>query len=334
MSEVLLLPEEITIDPRFNVRRWQVDEESERLKINNMAASIMSVGQLDAVVAVPHRLVEPHHPGVSLYPVLTIGHRRHRAVAMINEIRVKANLEPLRLRVRLDESGGDHYQKAIVSNLHRSDYSPMELAALIVDLRATMSVPEVATYLRVSETLVTDRERLIHESDPATQAALHRGELSVAEALNILDHSVAKRVEILETAKRIEAEKSDIRARPGRVRETVDGSKSPISRASLSKAITEVTGRPQPKTRADILQFIIDLDAPAYGYPDAAVRKWSRIAQLWTKGQATDSKMQALFDQMTLKADKGTRDSMESTNKRTNPVFKKIVKKVTRKGVT
>ena len=305
-DEILLLPEEMAVSERFNVRLWPGDEADELHRVEELARTIERDGQLDSGIVIANSKED------GLAYTLFVGHRRRRAIALINSRRGPDHPEGLlRMRVRLDRDRdlSRVRRKATISNLHRRDYSPMELAALIVQLRqennwdGSKGAHKVADYLTISVTNVLRYERLMTEADPKMQAMVHQRQISLSDALEILDVVPKQREEVLTRAAEIEAE----------MMSNVNVSKIRLSHRAVLTAIRESKKKPIRRNRTEILSFITDLDSPRYGYPDSDIRVFARLFLRWTQDTVSRRKLHAAFEKMTQKSSKGTRTEKEES---------------------
>jgi ParB/RepB/Spo0J family partition protein len=252
-SEVLfLLPQHISVDERYNVRPWSGRDEqdlaTETKLIEELAASIERDGQLDAGVVVPGKTENEF--------VLIGGHRRRRAIALINERRSASGESLLRMRVwvdRLDPTAA--FRKAVVSNIQRRNLSPMDLALLIQQVKQQNKwegfpgAKKTAQFLGVSTATVTQHEKLMalahSDKGQQVQEAVHRGVLSAQSAFDLIAAQKAglDSGEVMARAAGEQAEQNaKIKARGGEVRNA-----SKIENPSVRRAIREIQEENQGK---------------------------------------------------------------------------------------
>jgi hypothetical protein len=210
MSEQYFYPEELDVAIRYNTRLWlgsEADRARDQKGIEELARQIEAVGQIETAVAVlPAQAGYPH--------ILVVGHRRRHAVALINQRRtaeakargVSPLLSKLRVRVAHLE---DPFQTAVISNLSSCSYSPMDLAAVVCQLRAQFGrgkeeTAKIAEYLTIPVASVRQYEKLIREADAATQAALHAGKLPLGMSFEMLDALEAKRDAVVAVAAKLQ----------------------------------------------------------------------------------------------------------------------------------
>jgi len=220
LEEIIqLLPNEILVDERYNVRPWTSDEgasDVEAKSIELMADSIEQHGQFDAGIVEPSKTKTAD--GKERF-TLVAGHRRRKAIAMVNERKAAKSQPLLHMRLRVDRSGADMKRIAAQSNLHRDNPNPMDLAKLIENLRKEFGWGHdmaghklVMRYLNVTLPTVLQHQRIL-EADPEIQKRLASGQLSMKTA-----HQLAVGVkpemlpEILKNAERIQTESDEHQA--------------------------------------------------------------------------------------------------------------------------
>lgn len=285
LQEIELLPNSILTNQRYNVRPFSTEfsTDLEDRLVEQLAASIERVGQLDAILITTDR-------------VLIAGHRRRRAVLIINQRRSVLGQSLLKLRCAIDRSGGDLRQKAITSNLHRRDTSPMDLAYLIVQIRKEHNwegwagAKHVAEYLNVDVATITSHERLL-TADKAMQNKVHERVISAQSAFDLLkklpgpQYTPEDRIKAIERASEIQTQKQTSKA----VSEFIDGKRSSkqaqdlinqgprtrIERPAIVKAIRErhttVTRKVKiTLTRTELIAAVSQLDCDYYSEPARA----------------------------------------------------------------
>ena len=182
------LPEEILVDPELNGRH-------ENTTVEELAADIAANGQHQPVVC------RKNDQGV---PVLTFGHRRYRAICLLNERNPKAPRKILFVYKKMSE--GEAFITAIEENRFRKDVSPIDDAANIEILRrrfgktdediAAIYFPEAATEEEKKTTLrfVKERSALIELAPEAAQAVRDgRIKITAAVALSKLTREQQKK---------------------------------------------------------------------------------------------------------------------------------------------
>jgi ParB-like chromosome segregation protein Spo0J len=306
--EFQLKPEQFNVSEKYNVRRYPGDEELEAKRIERLANVIERDGQLDAVIVT----IED-----GLENVIIAGHRRRRAISMLNERRTAKGQPLMTVRARLD-TDGDLKRKARTSNVQREDLSPMDLALEIQTIREEHKwegfpgAKKVADYLGIELTTVTQHEKLLTGSKEV-QEKVHAGELTTQSAFDMLNVKPEAIVPVLERAQEIQEQKDrrlTPRARKRREGKGIeDGSR--IEHPAVVQAIRETpnaTDKPIARTRKEILETLEQFDSPAYGHPDGAVNIFIRyFIDKFAAGIGTPDTMRKKFDAMVLKAPKGTK---------------------------
>lgn len=345
LEVIYLRPEKIQVDERFNVRPYS-DQDPD---IDQLAESIERDGQLDAGIVYPVTKKGLNASDTPDEYVLIAGHRRRRALIINNETRSRSGQPLLKMRVTIDRSGGDHLRKAISSNLHRSDFSPMDLATLITRIMADngwdkqdfASSKKVAKYLGVSPTQITQHLRFL-KAPKEIQEKLHSGELSAQSAFDLLSVSQEKREQVLNLAAEIQAQTDESKGKasksskgapqivvpPSSNKSESTPSKKRIERPAVVKAIRTLgddeSASPIPRTRKEIVEFFASLDGPAYGHVDSQVRTFvAYFTEKWVQGKGTDKTLLSKFDAMVAGSDKGNKpDKVEEPKSKAAPKTK------------
>lgn len=275
---VYLLPNQIITSPRFNVRPFSSESnEIEEKLIEKLAQAIESVGQLDALVITPDK-------------VLIAGHRRRKAAIIINERRTARGASLLKLRCSIDATGGDLRRKSIISNIHRKANSAMDLAYLIAQIReenhwqARACTAKVAAYLGVDTATVYQHEKFL-SVERELQNKIHDGTLSAYSALDLIKQlpSATERSAAVERAAEIQCEDklektlNNYAAGRSTLEETTAAlNKNParrIEHPAIIKAIRErhtVSTKHAPKlalSRSELIQSIAQFDSADYPEP-------------------------------------------------------------------
>lgn len=212
-----LLPHEIRTDERYNVRLADIESAAENERLEELAASLDQEGQIETLVVSPVKGEADGQGGHREEFLLISGHRRKLAATIVNEKRSAKGESLLKLRCVIDRDKAEDslFRKAVASNLHRKDFSPMDLAALIVKIREKKGwtgfkgAKQVAQYLNIKPATVLKHEGFLL-APKKIQDALRDGSLSVAGADEMLtvskDHQepVLKRAKELQTDRNIE----------------------------------------------------------------------------------------------------------------------------------
>lgn len=127
-----LLPEELVVEEALNVRPFEGDGKKEQERVEDLARSIQAEGQLQDGGVYPvvggSGEIEYH---------LFMGHRRRNAIALLNaEMGKDEEAIKMRVRVFTPEDAKELRRKAIHENMKRKNFSPMDLALNIQQVRA------------------------------------------------------------------------------------------------------------------------------------------------------------------------------------------------------
>jgi ParB-like chromosome segregation protein Spo0J len=266
---------------------------------------------------------------------LTCGHRRLKAIQLVNERRVSKAKAPLRMQVVVDRSGRDHLQTAIVTNIQRKNLSQMDLALLIERLRGKFGwqgyagVKSLSKYLGLSQATITQTEKLRTELSDELQERVHLGIITAQSALELMLARPELRPEIVKRAEELQAEEDRRRESLDYSQQAAMGSEGDensaredgwvppserkpkrIQHPNIRKAIREqgpeVPDQP-PLNRKELLQAIEQFDSPEFGWADGAARKFVRyFVDQYATGKGKPKKLQTLFTAMTVGAYQGT----------------------------
>jgi ParB/RepB/Spo0J family partition protein len=186
---LLLSPEEIQLDPVFQKARPGPPGASEQASLEDLAASLRSVGQIVPCVVA----------GLGSGYVLVDGRRRHAAAQLI---------EGFKLTCVVGEAS---LQAAIHANLKRRGYNHLQFAYLCQELREQYGwkgTAEVAEFLGVSRAYVSEHDKLLRKPDGLAQATydalvaqVGQGGMAAAGATYLLTHvSIDKIADVVEKA--------------------------------------------------------------------------------------------------------------------------------------
>lgn len=302
---VYLLPSQIHTNPRHNVRPFSSEAtDAEDALIEKLAVTIERDGQMDALVVTPE------------YELIA-GHRRRKAVMVINERRSARGGSLLKLRCAVDATGGDLKRKAIISNLHRKANSAMDLAYLITQIRKENGwvggpgAHKVAEYLGIDHTTVNQYEKFLG-AEKDLQNKIHDGTISAQSALDLMKAlgSPKERTEIVVRAAEIQAEdkleKTLENYRNGSAnleKTTAELYREPTKRIehpAIVKAIrerhtvtTHTTTHKLTRSRSELVQSIAQFDSSDYS--DAARSFASYWANKYSMGIGTTDELKAKF---------------------------------------
>lgn len=338
LKQVMLLPNEVVVTDDFDVRPFKPDVDNDAAAVEALAKSIEEVGQLDAAVV----FEQPIGIGGTEY-VLYAGHRRLRAIQLVNERR-SASAKPLiRLRAVVDENKGDYWRRAVLSNLQRNSGSPMNTALLMKQAKekngwkGTKGDQKCAEYFGVSPAFVGRMAKLL-EVPVELQEGVHKGDIKASTALEL--NTVVRpeaMAEVLQQA-RLEQEvidAEDAKATEPEVIESADESAAdrpvpppkPVKKAAPKKAISapavkravdkltpeQKTGASLARTRQEIVAFFREFDSQEYGFINGAVRDFVRyFCGTWAPGIGNASVLKTKFRRLTEGAEPGTASKDES----------------------
>lgn len=336
-----LRPEDLIVDPKFDIRKYGDGDPNELSKVERLSRTIERDGQLDAGIVIPH-------PSGNGKYVLIAGHRRRRAYMLANERRSANGQSLLKMTVKVDRSGGDPLRKACVSNMQREQLTPMELATLISRIRSEnnwlnfVGAKKVAEYLGIDVTTVTQHDRFL-SADEATKRELQDGTLTAHGAFTMLTVKPAERADVIERAK---GKQRDIDARKITEPAIGHGDRAKVAPPSDSHAdnkeredsgkltqpaiiaairdTPDVSEKPIPRTRKELIEFFMGLDGPAYGFSNGATRQFvDYFCNAFAVGSGTEKTMLRKFDSMVAGSDPGTESSRDKDASATVPEDKK-----------
>jgi ParB-like chromosome segregation protein Spo0J len=310
LDRIYLLPNQISTLPRYNVRPFSSTSEAsagEDRRVEELALSLETVGQLDAVILTPEH-------------VLIAGHRRRRAAIILNERRSARGQSLFQLRCVIDSSGGDLRRKGIISNLHRRESSPMDMAYLIAQIRKDNNwvgwkgAKSVGEYLGIDPATVHSFEFFLR-AEKELQNKIHDGTISAQSARDLMKELATprERQEAIERA--AEIQKEDYlekqldryhRGKQTRAQTTAaiqdSGTNQRVEHPAVIKAIRErhtVTTTKHASTkklclsRAEILEALAQLDSDAYS---ETARSFARyLVRQFAQGMGTVEELRAKF---------------------------------------
>lgn len=329
-QDVFLLPEHIDTREEFIKLRQNINEEEEAELIEALAGLIERDGQLDSAILIPAKKKDDPF-------ILYAGHRRRRAIALINEKRSRTpGAELMRLRCRIDNSGGDIKRKAITSNLGREGFTALDLAAIIRDLRVEHSwegfpgTKKISAYLGISPAQVTQHEKLLSATPEIRQALLEK-RMTVQGAYDMLNVKPEKQSEVIKKAEELQRVRNQkLTPRIRAAREAKGIKDEAVESPQVRRAIRETSGastKPIPLTRKELLEELTAFDSSAYGHVDGAIREWvGYFTGAFAEGAGTTTTMRKKFDAMTSKAPKGSKPEPEPEEPK-KPAKKKEAKK-------
>ena len=316
------LPSEILVEDHYNVRPWTSSDEGateiEARDIEQLADSIEELTQIEAGIVLPSKTKTPD--GEERF-VLYSGHRRMRAIALINQRKDRRGQPLMPMRFTVDRSGIDIKRKAIHSNLHRAINNPMDLVKLISSLRKehgwghdTAGLKQVAKYLNISLSAVRKHEPFLGAPEEI-QKRLASGQLSVDSAHDMLvGVKPEKMPEVLKRAEEIQnqtdkaqaernedfvkehgskEQRQELKAKKGKPEAVTSEAPKRIKKNAVTQAIRDVEGaqvQHQSKTLKDVKGLFEEIaDGPAYGKEDSPARLFARYVLKWLSGGGSDN---------------------------------------------
>jgi hypothetical protein len=331
---------------------------SRKERIETMARSIAVNGQ-----EYPVLVVEVHEGEETRYEYVDGGAR----VDAITHIKTNHDKYPstdanIKVWCSLVDAGTDLYRKALISNMHRTQNSIMEMAMIVQDVRERYGwksrggAGQVAEFLGIQNSRVTEYEKILR-APKAVRERIESGEIgSVDAALKLIDvpepDQAVVTVRAAQLAKKEREVKNTKLAKKGVA--PVDTTKpAPIQSKHIVQATKETKGERITMTRAEILAWITGLTGPAYG---AAVHNWAEyMLDSLIPGGGTTRRAYSLFDIMLSTKGGAMKPQSKTTAKTTaktvtpsthaakslakakadkKPVAAKAVAKKTRKPVT
>lgn len=304
-----LTPEEIGIDKQQNVRKFKSDPEVEAEEIRNMALSLLDVaGQLQPVTV--------RETKKGSYTLLW-GHRRRAAAMLINSGAFKSIYDPKKKGPFLldaivrDLSADEAKHAAIIENVHRKGFSPIELLLLIEEARedngwqGEKGTQKVADYLHVGKDTVIRIEKLA--SLPKNKRhEVHSGGLSVEAALAFLNVDPVKLEKVAADAKALA--KADAQAKLDKAEK--DKKYSTKNKEKLKKAVAKPKVEKQhvvkaarknkalkvkdPRTKKEILDFFEGMTGAASAPVMADFAEY--LVNTFAKGSGTEGTLLAKWD--------------------------------------
>jgi ParB/RepB/Spo0J family partition protein len=297
-NELLTLTlDQIILDPITDVRTGSVAKDEEQ-KLDSLARTLYEQGQLQPVVVRPNG-----QPGKYL---LIAGRRRFAAAHIIEE----KSKQPFPLRAMLVHKSDDEaYAAAIQENLARRQFSPVELAQQIKQIRERLGLTGtdwskgVAEFLHVSRATVTQHAKLL-DLPAKIQAKVHSGLLSAQSAFDLAAIETSQQEAVLQQAEAMADQEA--KAKPAKAAKTAQGGKndastdataadstetSKIKRKHILAAAREVGETTKPRTRNEILAFFSQVLESADSYSDPIYKFCDILVNKWATGTVSDRSM-------------------------------------------
>lgn len=314
-----LVPDEIKLNKKLNLRKYDLSDQKERdRKILELARSILVNTQEQPV------LVRVEKSGFSLIT----GSRRRLAGIAINEGKLKDLYDPKKegpfmLEAKIvEKSDLEAKQAALAENIHRENFTPMELCYLIGDVRKENgweggdkgdgNTQKVADYFGVSRATITQTEKL-GTLPKAIRELVHARQLSPDAALLHVKVDDDKKEVVMSDAKKLAKKEAEEKAAAREAKGKKDGGRlskkqkaerkkseeSPrvqkkhvAEAARKHKAIDDQTKN--PRSKKEILDVFEGLKGPASPPKMAAFAVY--LTDTFAKGKGTEGKLIALWD--------------------------------------
>jgi ParB family chromosome partitioning protein len=305
----------IALDPLTDVRKGPLAKD-EAAKIDSLAKSIIEQGQLQPIVVRPNGSGETY--------LLVAGRRRLAACQLIEEKFSEREGRPVTFDIEaliVEKNDEESWVAAIQENLQRKNFSPLELAQNIADIRERKTwngkdwSKRVADFLHISRATVTTHIGLL-EMPEDIQAKVHRGELSAQSAFDLYDiqknRDVQTAEKVLARAEKLaEEEAAETPGRmsskgkgaasesktlgtsaKGTVESTGDGQNAPetgkVKRKHVLAAAREAEVTTKPRTRNEILGFFQEVLDSTDPYPQPIVDFCKVFVSKWAAGVGGD----------------------------------------------
>jgi len=315
---IRLRADQIQIDPVIAKARSGPVPANERIKIESLALSIRTLGQLVPCIVEP---IEPSQDNPvdnnSRYHQkyrLVDGWRRVQAATHINQT-VDPGFELLCI---VRESDTDPLRAALHANLKRRGLSPLQFAYLCSDLRTMhgwKGTRELAQYLQVSRATISQHDKLLAKPEGMEDSTYRdlldkvaNGSMGAEAAFELLTHvDPTQAGRVLENAGEKAAHEaipdtaepsttangSTASPRASGARQSASGTNTktktkPITRAHIRQAAQETGAVVQPTSKGiPELRKLFD-QMRASTYPDVMRSFVSLVAEEWWRGDCKD----------------------------------------------
>ena len=300
--------DQIALDTVTDVRGQAAKSKDEAERIEMLAQSMFNSGQIQPI------LVRPNGSD-GTYRIIA-GRRR---LAAKHVIALKAK-EPQTIEAIVTDLGDEEaFAASIQENLQRKQFSPIELAENIMEIRKRFDFngadwsKKVAEYLHVSRATITQHVKLL-DLAADIRKKVHAGQLSVQSALDLMSVEESRRAETLAKAEELaEMEAIAEAVKVGKGGKGKTSEPAPVSASAkgiveapakakvTSKHIVEAARQSQAldkvkaRSRGELVTFfeaIVDSTDP---YPEAIVDFAKTFAQRWAAGYVGD---RALFNKL------------------------------------
>jgi ParB/RepB/Spo0J family partition protein len=302
--------DQITLDPVTDVRSGPVAKD-ETAKIEALAKSMFMNGQIHPVVVRPN--------GQEGKYLLVAGRRRFAAKKLMAELAASGKHPELAEKpitidaLIVNKSDDEAWAASIQENLQRRQFSPIELAQNIVDIKKRKGwdgedwSKHVAEFLHVSRATVTQHAKLL-DLPKELRDKVHRGELSAQSAFDLREvqerQGAAKAVEVAKRAEELaqeEEKEQPVKAKSGKA-DAKDGKsaksgkadkadaeeKGKVKRKHVLAAAREAETIIKPRTRNEIVGFFQEILDSADPYPEPIQDFCKTLVNRWAAGTVGD----------------------------------------------
>lgn len=289
--------DEIELDPITDVRTGPVAKD-EAAKIDALAKSIYEVGQAQPIVV---------RPGENGKYRLIAGRRRLAAKKLIAEKTGEAVTIDAVIR---DSSDEEAWSISIQENLQRRQFSPIELAQNIMDIKKRKDLngddwtKHVAEFLHVSRATVSTHAKLL-ELPAEIRTKVHKGDLSAQSAFDLYAVEEGKRGQVMRDAEKLadkEAADKPAKGKSGKGKadatEPEAEEKGKVKRKHVLEAAraNDALVQYKPRTRNELIGFFEEILESADPYPDAIQQFASTFVKKWATGQVGDKSLRNKLD--------------------------------------
>lgn len=290
--------DEIELDPVTDVRPGPVPKD-EAAKIDALAKSMYEQGQAQPIVV---------RPGENGKYKLIAGRRRLAAKKLIAD----KTGEPVTIDSLIRESSDDEaWSLSIQENLQRRQFSPIELAQNIMDVKKRKGLDgedwtkHVAEFLHVSRATVSQHAKLL-ELPADIRMKVHKGDLSAQSAFDLYAVDEGKREQVLKDAEKLadkEAKESKSRVNGngngnGKSEAGESEEKGKVKRKHVLDAAraNDALAQYKPRTRNELIGFFEEILESTDPYPEAIQQFASTFVKKWATGQVGDKSLRNKLD--------------------------------------
>lgn len=319
-QSIYLMPTMLTANEANEKARPGETAQERQTRIEDLAESIVQVGQLQPVMAVEITNDDGVH-----YEYVG-GGGRVDAIAYIlnNPTKFPEGADQgLTVWCTLIDADSDLYRAAVTDNIHRTQNSVKEMMAIVREARERNgwkgrgAGAQVAAYLGLRRSRVSEYEKLLQAPEPVRLKIEGGAVDSLDAALKILALPVEAQVPVLDAAATIareeaarEAIKTEVEpgedvpdATPKGKKKAVKKGAKKLSGKVLSRHVdkaarklgaTRKSGKISPRGRADVVEFWEAISPAAYHKKAVAFADY--YLTQWLTGKGTDAEARRLFD--------------------------------------